>query len=370
MKVCIIGGSNSVLKDGYLPSMRKALEEKLNEKIEVVNLSMGGTFSHYGLWQISAKQSHLGADVVVVEYALNDVELTSWRIAKQWANVYEGLIAKLRKEVPDAQIVVPLLWNQGNFDTPAFSEINAGVVGINQRYGVTTIDCSQILYEKTIAGEFSPGEELYRDSAHYSQKAHTFIGKEVARSILRGEGKNLRKDILPISKANFLNARSAVKEGLFDKIFSNNFERKIYESSLARESAALVNEGDVIQFGIKGSLIAMIVASIPEDGAVNFTFDKETVNFSLRRRALDDPKFKFLFNICVPDQYYKKTACFSKTLVPLQFKLLSNEEIEANKAQILARRTARLPDKQTHRLAVIDILYDGELVPDYQGTPA
>ncbi|OLL30460.1 hypothetical protein BTH42_17050 [Burkholderia sp. SRS-W-2-2016] len=364
MKLCIIGGSNSVLKDGYVPFLVAALEKSLDKKIDLVNLAIGGTFSHFGLWQVTAKDKHRSADVIVVEYALNDSELSRWRIAKQWARTYEGLIAKLRAEVPSAQIVAPLLTTQNIWDNPTFSEINSGVAFINERYGVTTVDCNQKLYDKSIAGELTPAVDLYRDPSHYSKKAHSLIGEMVASTVLQGHGRSSNANVLPISKGRYINAKSAVREGVFRKIFSQTERFEAFSNSLVSEEAYRIEQGDTVRFKIKGTLLALIVISVPNDGVIDFNFGGEKVLFSLRRTALDEGNFKFLVNVCVPDQYYRNATCVSKEFTPVEFRLASREQIADNSKTIMMRNTARLPDNVSHQLSVVDILYEGEIVID------
>ncbi|WP_223178053.1 SGNH/GDSL hydrolase family protein [Sphingobium scionense] len=365
LKLCVIGGSNSLMRNGYTPPLVANLERRTGKKVDFRNLSVGGTFCHFGLWQVVTKGQHIDADVIIVEYALNDAELARFGIHQQWTKAYEGMIARLRRDNPTAQILTPLLFSRSNTGRTQISGISSGVALINMRYGVSTIDVTQELLAKAPLNYWDPAKEWHRDQSHYHKFLQVMIGEMVADRILKGEGYGLARDYAPIMPGHFINAQSAVMANKFDMMLPADTKFRDFSNSLFSERAAIIGEGAEISFNVQGSVVAVMVVSTREDGVVCAQFGAHKSYFSLRRRALDDEKYPFLLNLVIPDQYFGKQICASLD-VEERFSLRLVADAEAEQVgydNIQHRGTARLPDQGSHELAVIDLLFDGVISP-------
>lgn len=362
INICIIGGSNSLMKHGYTAPLACQLKNKTGKNVYVENLSIGATFSHFGLWQAASKGKHLNADVIIVEYGINDAEISGWGILVPWARAYEGLIARLRKDNPKAQIVYPLFTTRSALRTPRISWIDSGIAMVNQRYDVCTIDISQEIFGRAPVGFSDYANDWHSDDAHYRNSYQLIISEIVAGKILENSGRARFSNYLPVTSNHYGNAQSAVKEGFFDAVLGKKFTHEDFVNSVSHERAIVVEEDDSIEFIVKGSLICFIVVATKDDGVVKVTFGEHIVYISLRRKALDESDHKFLLNILIPDQYFRKSISTSETPVKATLSLLSDAQLEAlNDVKIEMRGTARLPDKGIHKLALVDILYQGEI---------
>jgi hypothetical protein len=367
VKVCVIGGSNSLMKNGYVPPLQKMLAQRLGQSVTIENVSIGGTFSHYGLWQLLSKKPHLDADIIVVEYALNDAELASRGMSDHWALAYEGLLHRLRAEIrPDTPIVCPLLFTRNASLNPKLSSISSGVAFINSRYGVATVDVNQGLSALAPDWYWSIETDWYRDASHYSKLVQVMIAGMVADTILSGAGRAEQQEVFPVGKAHFGTARSAVAEGKFDGLFPDSCPRVRFSNSLVDEKAIAIPGGTEIRFRLEGQLVALIVVSTREDGIVRYSFGNKEVLASARRKALDDSKFEFLMNVFVPDQYFRKVVSVAHTATEIRLGVMTGQETAAMDAnKVMCRPTARFPDldRQSYSFSIVDILYTGDIGP-------
>lgn len=359
MKITVIGGSNSLLKTGYVPVVVNILEQKTGEFVELNNLAIGNTFSHFGFWQIITKNNHHDSDVIIIEYALNDQELSSSRLFNQWANIYEGIISKLRRDNPRAQIIAPLFMTRKAIQKPKITTFLSGAALINLRYNVESIDVTQLLYSLGGALYWDAPKDWYKDGPHYNKNIQAIIGREVADRIQKGAGLSFSKEYFPVSSDFFISPKSAVKEGLIQEIFHCAENSITYKNSLIEEKAAVFTKKAPLKFSVKGKLLALIVISTKDDGVIKINFNNETAFASLRRKIFDNESSKFLLNILVPDQYFKHETLPSIGFEDYCFSV--SEDYKDVCDRVVCRGSARIPDDGVHSLAVVDILYVGEI---------
>jgi len=359
MKITVIGGSNSLLKTGYVPIVVNLLEQAQGEAVELNNLAIGNTFSHFGFWQILTKNNHHDSDVIIIEYALNDQELSSSRLFNQWANIYEGIISKLRKDNPKAQIIAPLFMTRKAIQNPKITTFLSGAALINLRYSIDSIDVTQLLYSLGGAQYWDAPKDWYRDGPHYNKNIQAIIGKEVVDRIIKGAGRSFYKEYFPVSSDFFINPKSAAKEGNIQRIFHCAEKLITYKNSIVEEKAAVFTKNTPLKFSVKGKLLALIIISTKDDGVIKINFNNETAFASLRRKIFDNDNSKFLLNILVPDQYLKHETPPSVDFEDYNFSVIEDYKDVCDR--VVCRGSARIPDDGIHSLAVVDILYVGEI---------
>lgn len=372
LNICVIGGSNSLMGRGYVPPMVAMAQTMLGRRVNLNNVSIGGTFSHFGLWQLLSKKPHLDADVIVVEYVLNDSELTSFGMMRHWAKAYEGLIWKLRQEAPGAQIICPLLINRSMAATPNLFPLVAGVMMINARYDVATIDVNKEITAKAPAPYWDAASDWYVDGSHYAKPYQVMIGEMIVSAIRDGAGRRLHSYVPPVSGDHFGQARSAVAEGIFAALMPEGTEVVSYQNRLVHEMAHLITPGRGLNLHLKGEIVALIMVSTRADGVLAYHHGDAVTHAGLYRKAFSEPKFDFLMNVFVPDQYFRNTPrpAVASTpgqipeQTPIRIEVLDTAAIAAlPKKSIVSRPTATLPETKGQSLAfaLVDILYVGEL---------
>ncbi len=367
LKLCVIGGSNSLMTRGYVPPAVEMLQNKTGRTLELTNVSIGGTFSHFGIWQLLAKRPHIDADVIVVEYVLNDAELASFGVVQHWAKAYEGLVRKLRTEAPQAQIICPLLVNRRMATNPKLSTLVSGVAMINMRYGVETIDVNQEINQRSPNGYWKDREEWYIDGSHYAKPFQVMIGDMLASRIAAGSGRSNVRDVLPVSLDHFAQARSAVQEGLFDQIVPTAFERKAFQNRLIDETAALIPGGASLDFKLTGEIVAFIVMSTRQDSVIAYHHGSQSLHAGLYRKAFSSPKYAFLMNVLVPDQYFRVPLGAVSKPTDVKLEVLDAVSIAALDEQtVVSRPSASMPPQDLdgdRSFALVDIVYTGDIAP-------
>lgn len=363
LTICVVGGSNSVMNHGYIPPMVRQVENKTGRDVILKSVAIGGTFSHFGLWQVVTKKPHIGADVIIVEYVLNDGELAYGGTFRHWSKTYEGMIRKLRTEAPGAQIICPLLTSRHSAKLQGISPLVSAVFMINARYGVTTIDVNSEIISMAPGSFWVPEAEWYDDASHYSKPYQVMIADLVSQAIYEGKGREQRRNIPSISADHFANAKSAVMEGIFDSLMPASAKKVTFENSRVRETTTVLTPAKPASFNLLGEIVGVIIVSTRSDGVPSYHHGEAVAHAGLYRDAFSDPRFNFLMNLIVPDQYFK--AQLGPTTVPTKIKLevCSPAKFAALPPKsIITRNTAGLPKETANRsLAVADILYVGEL---------
>ncbi|MCE3543790.1 hypothetical protein LXJ56_26800, partial [Escherichia coli] len=72
LKTVIIGGSNTVMLPGYLPSLLATMARRGIDLDIAADLAVGGTTSAFGLYQLKTYDKLADCDLLLIEYALND----------------------------------------------------------------------------------------------------------------------------------------------------------------------------------------------------------------------------------------------------------------------------------------------------------
>lgn len=349
---------------GYVPPMVTQLETSLGRSVTLTNVSIGGTFSHFGLWQLLSKKPHVGADVIIVEYALNDAELAAYGMTRNWSMAYEGLLVRLRQDAPDAQIICPMLVNRARSESSGLAPFNAAVMFINARYDVATIDVNREIAAKGPADFWPARREWYADVSHYARAYQVMIAEMVTKAVCAGAGRCRLRHVLPVTDDHFGAVKSAVAEGIFDGLMPAEAPVKLFENSLVRETARVVAAGSSVEMDVTGEVVAVILVSTRADGVVAYHHDGAVAHAGLYRKAFSDPKFRFLMNTLLPEQYFRRPLGVTQSPTRARIEVLDAAAIAALPERgVVTRPSAMLPPATNGpmSLAVVDILYLGTL---------
>lgn len=379
LKICVVGGSNSLMANGYIPPLVEILETSTDKTVSLHNFAIGGTFSHFGLWQLLVNPEYRSADIIIVEYALNDAELFNWRLSQNWALAYEGLLRKLRTEAPQALIICPLLYSRSSALRDKLCVPAAQVCYINHRYGVATIDVNARFAGNDSKGSSETQEDWYKDASHYTKEKQNLISQFLADEILGGTGNDPAKDPakglpLALSSQNFCDARSAMQEGIIGELFGKGVEKSVFSNSISSCEAYMLQPGMSVSFELKGQVVAFIMVSTRDDGVVRYSFGDREFLSSARRKALDrNEKFSFLMNNFVPDQFFKQPVSHSEVFTPISVEVLTRVEMsETDPSSVLCRPNSRVPaaDQENLSFGIVDIVFTGEIKPLYSPSGA
>ena len=175
MAIYIVGGSNSLLKHGWVSVFQR-------DHAEVVNLSVGATTSLTGLFRMMTTPEIAPGDVVVWEYALN--EANHIRRGHTPRVLLEHLEYLLRYAQEHGIRVAPAVftpWRLEKHPTrrPYYRQLDR----LLAHYGLRPFDMS-VEYRAALGRAVLP-KTAFKDKAHYAQSDEVlgFIARGVARAV-------------------------------------------------------------------------------------------------------------------------------------------------------------------------------------------
>lgn len=178
MNIVVIGGSNSLLKEGYLTHLAQALPAA-----RIRQLSVGATSTLAAIGRLFDTAGEQEPDVILYEYSINDAGHFAWRPDgdRSWMLAFHLLVKAAVRLYPNA-VLVPLVFAMRrsaplSLHDPFYDlQINTFAA-----LRLPFIDMRSWLGQR-FAGD--PPAWLYGDEAHYSAPdATAMIGNEVARRL-------------------------------------------------------------------------------------------------------------------------------------------------------------------------------------------
>ena len=187
MNILVIGGSNSVMKPGYLDRMAAALNKTGHVVGTLGNLSVGGNNCLIGLENLKSAATPGAYDKIVVEFAINDMSLATPRGFETWQCAYEGLLRHILRTHPRAQVYHLLLGRMAAESRARTERIRVGMREIVGHYSrcrdVRLLDFDRAL-RKILGDDQARIEAQYQDGVHYGQKnGAPMLGRYVARHL-------------------------------------------------------------------------------------------------------------------------------------------------------------------------------------------
>ncbi|QEU06953.1 SGNH/GDSL hydrolase family protein [Paracoccus yeei] len=180
LNAVVIGGSNTVMRPGYLPELPRCFHPFGIELHIVANLPVGNTSIMMGLMQLKANVDALrAADVLFIEYTLNDTSFyTGPDGLAKWSRGYEGAIRFARTVNQKIKIVPIIFATQTGVHRTGINPLHAGVHYLAAHYGLAVADVNSAFIQRFGADFFEqPG--MYQDFAHYQRPVVTNLAAEV-----------------------------------------------------------------------------------------------------------------------------------------------------------------------------------------------
>lgn len=182
MRILIIGGSNSLLKGGYVAALARALRD--HAEAEIVQLSVGATTSLSAIGRLHESFDGRPADFILYEYGINDTGHFAQRPggAESWLLCFHLLLKTAAKLYPSAVLVPLVLAQQGHFPMAAPHPIYDAQLRAYQQLALPYIDARAWLSALFLG---RAPDWLYRDPAHYETPYATdIIGALTAQRLL------------------------------------------------------------------------------------------------------------------------------------------------------------------------------------------
>jgi lysophospholipase L1-like esterase len=142
--------------------------------VRYVNVGVSGTDSAAAVQRVKAHVLNAGADLVFVEFGVND----QWLDARVRGHSYEGLLRQLLS-TPSAPAVVPLLLTQQANQARDAVELQQGLAA---HYGLTSIDFGRWMQRRVDSGQ-ARWETLYDEPIHPNQNGHDAIAQALIETL-------------------------------------------------------------------------------------------------------------------------------------------------------------------------------------------
>lgn len=185
--ILFLGGSNTVMRNGYVDALIASLEDRLGPVSRITNLAAGGNSTVHGLMLAMQQPDLADYDIVVIEYGVNDVKLAKPDGIDAWKGATEGLVRRLLAARPDMHVVFALFGRRDMqkryMFRPAESTVElAAHYAPTQR--VTLVDIDH-LFRDVLFRDEAEFAGLYVDRSHYRRPAIArLVGALIASGIL------------------------------------------------------------------------------------------------------------------------------------------------------------------------------------------
>lgn len=184
MRILVVGASNSLVRGGYIDRATKILSRNVQTKLEVTNVSVGGTSLITGISRIFELPKGAKFDIIIYEYGINNESHFSPRqggeqIVKSALQILIGILAE---RFPDALFFPVMFAMQHLFSSHIANKIYDAERAVWAETQNPALDVRQRL--AFLLAHTAP-DWLYSDTAHYSVPYGTdLVGSIVARGVL------------------------------------------------------------------------------------------------------------------------------------------------------------------------------------------
>lgn len=310
LKTVIIGGSNTVMRPGYLPSLFSLLSCRSIDIDIVADLAVGGTTSAFGLFQLKKSNILKQCDLLLIEYAINDAFIYGEERGpfRHWARFYEGIIRYSLQENPRLKIVSLIFGAKTGSYMTAVPSIDAGIHYISEWYGMPVINVSRLLIQR-YGRDVLKDPSFYVDSAHYARPvATTIIANLIAEELESCLQRPHRAGALApcIDPQNFSTASILEASFLHDRL---GFNRVDYSNQRFSVSAADLGQSRLRLEIDNGRPLALAYVCEPKIIPLEITLANanEAIRCALLKGSVRDGKFKFLMSMLSCDFLYNST---------------------------------------------------------------
>ncbi|TFW31094.1 SGNH/GDSL hydrolase family protein [Duganella callida] len=182
MRILIIGGSNSLLKGGYVQGLAQSLQSYADA--EIVQISVGATTSLSAIGRLHETFNGQPADFILYEYGINDAGHFAPRPggAESWLLCFHLLLKVAARLYPSAVLVPLVLAQQQHFSAAVPNPIYDAQIRAYQELALQVVDIRAWMSALFLG---RAPDWMYRDPAHYeTPQATSIIGALVAQRLL------------------------------------------------------------------------------------------------------------------------------------------------------------------------------------------
>ena len=358
LRVAIIGGSNSIMRNGYTKYLQKNLIQKTKCNIEFNNFALGGVSSLFGIIQNRRHNIAKTHDVILFEYCVNDRSaISSGKYNPRMVGMaLEGFIRQCLAMNPRCVIIILIFGtNQSNYYNHGCLT-SAVYESVARRYKIPVINVTEMLLEKT-GIQFIKNLYDNDDSAHYKRPGGVRrVAKLIAEQIIEQQLLEIEERKLSqyhrMYAGNLQNLQSFCN---FDAALdSHGIEKSLYKNSFFEEAAYTIRGNYCLNFSLKGKLLGLMLKSDWYDGLIKIILgDRELITSSFSKYVKGESQSN-LNLLSLP--YFRSFSC--KTFTKLSIAVCESQPQEYQLD--LCKTQPKLPP-QDWKFSIIGIAYTGSL---------
>ncbi|ESQ93516.1 hypothetical protein ABAC460_00170 [Asticcacaulis sp. AC460] len=358
-KTVVIGGSNSVIKTGYLVEAVKN-GKNLGLDLDIIeDMAIGGTTILNGLFRLKRSKELANADVLIIEYALNDTptyahDMRSRSFITHWARAYEGVIRYARTVNPNIRIISMILEAKTPLEKRQMNLVYAGVHYLSSYYGTELIDVASAVL-RSVGSDRAFTNEFYKDGFHYKPT----VFKSTAGMLLSQLMTPPRQPLPlpePLDPRNFSEVSAW---GVEDLDSAWNLPLKTYENSKFSFDALMLGEKDLSFTLEDGKLLALIYINDPDTGIVHYQVDDQYYASYMQKPGVRSGAFPFIVGMLSCEFLHPKQLMVPERTRSYRISARDMGEPLAKLYRPKANVFHTSPDNPT--LALTGLLYTGTL---------
>ncbi|SMO66939.1 hypothetical protein [Paracoccus laeviglucosivorans] len=351
--VLALGGSNTVMRPGYLTELPRCLQKHGIDMTLSANLSVGNTSIFMGLMQLKMNVEAISrSDVMLIEYTLNDTGFFSASLQRvgEWAKGMEAVIRFARLTNPKIKIIPIIFATQTGIHRNGINPLHAGVHYLASYYGIRVVDVNAELVSR-FGVDFHDIPGAYQDPAHYQRPLITTLAAEI---VAEKSGDYLRSHVLPsnlppqICAGRYTEA-NIVTHAQVVELDTANFKNYLYDETtydLTSGSITLEIEG--------GTILATKYVCTDDAAQLFLNVNGKWFQTQTMQPGMVEPKYKFLLSMLSFDGLPASEGINNITLTAVR-----PEGVEISP---LPQPGAKPPVRDEKRLPIAAILHTGKLV--------
>lgn len=257
--ILFLGGSNTVMRNGYVDALVASLEDRLGPVSRVTNLAAGGNSTVHGLMLAMQQPDLADYDIVVIEYGVNDVKLAKSDGIDAWKGATEGLVRRLLAARPDVHVVFALFGRRDMHKRYMFRPAES-TVEIAAHYAptqrVTLVDIDH-LFRDVLFRDEAEFADLYVDRSHYRRPAIArLVGALIGSGILGAPARAAAPLPEPLYPWHFAGAK------LVDLVGAPETAR-VFVNSRYTVSTRPIGLGETVTIELPGAIAGIEFVAIP-----------------------------------------------------------------------------------------------------------
>ncbi|ESQ73475.1 SGNH/GDSL hydrolase family protein [Asticcacaulis sp. AC402] len=297
LKAIVVGGSNSVYYPGYVFETIKQCKERGLDLTVIDDLAVGATTSLAGLYNLVRSQQVANADVLIIEYALNDSSAYEHerKLLHHWSRVYEAMLRLARRRNPRLHVISVIIEPRRTPPQRRLNYLQGAIHKLSDWYDTEVVDTA-----RPVLAAMPSRDDMYLDPVHYGPGGIGMTGVLLADSLCRLAANPRAEAALPepVDIHNFEHAHALATE-----LFPGT-EPTVFQNSRFRSEAVTLTDSD-LTFQIRnGRLLALMYVCEANTRPLYIKSGGRHFHYNIMKPGVAEGQFRFLVSMAGTEFLY------------------------------------------------------------------